>query len=78
MDTYLLKAGNTLINMRINDIHKVKDHYEVYMTFVTIKNKKNHIISYDEVISCAGFVFDNSILDDPLKPDASLFRKQDV
>mmetsp|Transcript_41832 Transcript_41832/g.40182 ORF Transcript_41832/g.40182 Transcript_41832/m.40182 type:complete len:241 (+) Transcript_41832:317-1039(+) len=70
-DTYLLKSGNTIFNLQIHEIKRVGDHFEVYMSK---PNKKEHerfqnVNSYDEIISCAGFVFDNAIYDQALKQD---------
>eukprot|EP00349_Pseudokeronopsis_sp_Brazil_P001307 CAMPEP_0202958110 /NCGR_PEP_ID=MMETSP1396-20130829/2448_1 /ASSEMBLY_ACC=CAM_ASM_000872 /TAXON_ID= /ORGANISM="Pseudokeronopsis sp., Strain Brazil" /LENGTH=232 /DNA_ID=CAMNT_0049675965 /DNA_START=442 /DNA_END=1143 /DNA_ORIENTATION=+ len=68
LDTYLLKAGNVVFVAKIMEIKPVGNKFEIWGCASYTPSAKAFCVTYDEVISCCGFVFDDSILDEPLKP----------
>ncbi|WP_051680529.1 NAD(P)-binding domain-containing protein [Vibrio rhizosphaerae] len=62
LDTYQLKSQNTILDAEVTSITKDKDKYIVDF-FYTHANGQNWQIVVDEIISCIGFSFDNSIFE---------------
>ena len=74
IDTYVLKAQNSILDADIDLIERKGDEYLVHITF-THANGQRGILAYDRVLSCTGFRFDDSIFDDSCRPEMVIRNK---
>ena len=74
LDTYQLKSQNTVIDATITRIEKQEGQYLVHLAY-THANGQTAVVSYDRVIFCTGFRFDNSIFDESCRPELSIRDK---
>lgn len=65
IDTYQLKAQNTINRGMVDKIIKKENGYTAEISYTSADEKR--VIDYDRVIICTGFKFDNSLFDDSCK-----------
>lgn len=70
LDTYQLKSQNTVIDASVTRIEKIADQYLVHLAYTHAKGQ-TRINTYDKIISCTGFKFDDSIFDESCKPETA-------
>ncbi|MGA9532823.1 MAG: NAD(P)-binding domain-containing protein, partial [Anaerolineales bacterium] len=68
LDTYQLKSQNAVIDGAIEWVKKEDDNYQVKIAYSHAMGQTT-TRSYDRVIVCTGFRFDNSIFDEDCRPD---------
>ncbi|HSF83174.1 MAG TPA: NAD(P)-binding domain-containing protein [Anaerolineales bacterium] len=68
LDTYQLKSQNTVIDATINKVEREGEKYRVHISYSHAKGQTREL-TYDKVILCTGFRFDDSIFDDTCRPD---------
>lgn len=68
LDTYQLKTQNAMLD---GDITQITQKDGVYTVNINMAAAKGHeiILQYDHIIACTGFRFDNSIFDEPIRPN---------
>jgi hypothetical protein len=71
LDTYQLKSQNAVIDARIENIARVDGRYEVDIRYSHARGQTRRL-TYDRVIVCTGFRFDDSIFDDSCRPETVL------
>lgn len=70
LDTYQLKSQNGLINGQIDRIEKLENgQFEVHIDYSFVDGVETDALSYDRVISCCGFKFDESIFNESALPN---------
>ncbi len=74
LDTYQLKSQNAVIDARALEITKDGDVYTVRAA-MTAADGHEIVLTYDHVIACTGFQFDNSIFDAAIQPKLRHFDK---
>lgn len=67
LETCQLKSQNAVINAQISSIGFVGNKFQV--EFIDDMSEGGEIIEYDEVITCTGFRFDDSIFSDSCRPE---------
>lgn len=73
VETYLLKSQNALLDAHIEEIARREDgKFVVTYTYVRTPDSVRQVGIYDRVIACAGWRFDDSMLDESLKPASSI------
>ncbi|MAT44680.1 MAG: pyridine nucleotide-disulfide oxidoreductase [Anaerolineaceae bacterium] len=78
LDTYQLKSQNTVIDGSITNIDMVDGKYVVDIAYSHAKGQTRRVF-YDHVISCTGFMFDDSLFAENCKPELAInnrFPKQ--
>jgi thioredoxin reductase len=68
LDTYQLKSQNAVIDGSIRSVKKVGDQYLVDIAYTHAKGQ-TRLVSYDKVILCTGFRFDDTMFDESCKPE---------
>lgn len=71
LDTYQLKSQNVILNANVNRIKFIDGKYIVTLTY-KYANGEVEDLSYDRVIVCTGFRFDNSIFDESCQPELTI------
>ncbi len=74
LDTYQLKAQNTVIDASITSIVRDNGRYRVHMEYSHARGQTTER-EYDHVIFCTGFQFDDSIFDDDFRPELAIDGK---
>ena len=74
LDTYQLKSQNAVIDARALEITKDGDVYTVRAA-MTAAEDHEIVLTYDHVIACTGFQFDNSIFAENIQPRLRHFDK---
>ncbi|WP_439148850.1 NAD(P)-binding domain-containing protein [Sulfitobacter sp.] len=74
LDTYQLKSQNAVIDAKALEITKQDGVYTVRAQ-MTAAEGHEIVLTYDHVIACTGFQFDNSIFDAPIQPRLRHFDK---
>lgn len=71
LDTYQLKSQNAVLDATISQIKRQNDRFVVSFSY-THANGEEEDITYDRVIVCAGFRFDDSLFDASCKPELAI------
>ncbi|MDW3191870.1 MAG: NAD(P)-binding domain-containing protein [Cytophagales bacterium] len=74
LDTYQLKSQNGIINGQIKKIEKQGSKILVEIGYANA-NGEVETIEYDDIITCAGFRFDNSIFHFDSRPEMTINNK---
>jgi thioredoxin reductase len=74
LDTYQLKSQNAVIDAKATEITKENDVYTVRAE-MTAAEGHEIVLTYDHVIACTGFQFDNSIFSPDIQPALRHFDK---
>ncbi len=74
LDTYQLKSQNAVIDAKATEITKENGVYTVRAK-MTAAEGHEIVLTYDHVIACTGFQFDNSIFAQDIKPTLRHFDK---
>lgn len=74
LDTYQLKSQNAPLDANIINIAKNNGQYNVTFSYTHAQGEVEEI-TYDEIISCAGFSVDTSIFDDSARPETTIKDK---
>lgn len=74
LDTYQLKSQNAVIDARAVEITKADGVYTVRAA-MTAAEEHEIVLTYDHVIACTGFQFDNSIFAEDIQPRLRHFDK---
>ncbi|NNF24920.1 MAG: NAD(P)-binding domain-containing protein [Rhodobacteraceae bacterium] len=74
LDTYQLKSQNAVIDAEAFLIEKSKDGYTVH-AHMSAAEGHDIILTYDKVIACTGFQFDNTIFAPDIRPEMKHFGK---
>jgi thioredoxin reductase len=74
LDTYQLKSQNAVIDAKATEITKENDVYTVRAE-MTAAEGHEIVLTYDHVIACTGFQFDNSIFAPDIQPALRHFDK---
>ena len=74
IDTYVLKAQNSILDADIDLIERKGSEYLVHLTFTHAGGQRG-ILAYDRVLSCTGFRFDDSIYDESCRPEMVIRNK---
>jgi thioredoxin reductase len=74
LDTYQLKAQNAVIDASITRIEKRDGQFHVHMAYSHAKGQTTER-TYDHVILCTGFRFDDSIFDESCRPELAVENK---
>ena len=67
LDTYQLKSQNAVIDATIEKIERQDGRFLVDIAYSHAKGQRSRI-TYDRVIACTGFRFDDSIFDETCRP----------
>ncbi|MCV6637415.1 NAD(P)-binding domain-containing protein [Candidatus Albibeggiatoa sp. nov. NOAA] len=67
LDTYHLKSQNSVIDATIKNIKRKGNQFVVSIRYSHAKGEETDL-TYDRVITCTGFRFDDTIFDDACKP----------
>ena len=67
LDTYQLKSQNAVIDASILKVQQEGEQYKVDITYSHAKGQAKKL-TYDKVILCTGFRFDDSIFDENCRP----------
>ncbi len=71
LDTYHLKSQNAVLDATVHSIKKVGEQYKVRLTYNNNSGEQEEL-TYDRIILCTGFRFDNSIFCDDIKPKLTI------
>lgn len=71
LDTYQLKSQNAVIDATIDRISRADGRYLVDIRY-SHANGQAKRLTYDRVIACTGFQFDDAIFDDSCRPETVL------
>ncbi len=71
LDTYQLKSQNAIIDANISQIKKENNLFYVTYNYSNANGEVEEIV-YDEIICCAGFIFDSSIFDESSSPELAI------
>ncbi|RKG55465.1 pyridine nucleotide-disulfide oxidoreductase [Corallococcus sp. AB011P] len=74
LDTYQLKMQNALLDAQVLGINRVGDHYEVTFQY-SHAGGEVETLSYDRIILCTGFKFDNTLFDEACRPAVTPCRR---
>ena len=74
LDTYQLKSQNAVIDAKVTEITK-EDGVFTVRAAMTAAEGHEIVLTYDHVIACTGFRFDNTIFDDDIRPELRHFDK---
>lgn len=74
LDTYQLKSQNAIVDASIERIRKADGRYLVDIRY-SHANGQTRQLTYDRVIACTGFRFDDTIFDDTCRPETVLNGK---
>jgi thioredoxin reductase len=74
LDTYQLKSQNAVIDAKVTEITESDGVYTVRAA-MTAAEGHEILLTYDHVIACTGFKFDNSIFADDIRPQLRHFGK---
>jgi hypothetical protein len=67
LDTYQLKSQNAVIDANLEQIERKDGQFVVHIVFSHARGQRR-AISYDRVLVCTGFRFDDSIFDESCRP----------
>ncbi|MEL6470456.1 MAG: NAD(P)-binding domain-containing protein [Cyanobacteria bacterium J06623_4] len=67
LDTYQLKSQNAVLDADVLRIERHGDEFRVTFSY-THANGEQETLTYDRVLVCTGFQFDNSLFDDSCQP----------
>lgn len=67
LDTYQLKSQNALLDGFVEGIEKKDGKYYVAVNYLHASGERE-VLTYDKVINCTGFKFDNSLFDQNVRP----------
>lgn len=72
LDTYQLKSQNAVLDCTIKKIRRREDgRYAVSVSY-SHADGEAEVLTYDRVICCTGFRFDDSIFDDSCRPELTI------
>ena len=75
LDTYQLKSQNAVLDVDISDIKKTEDgKFAVTVKYAHAEDEVE-ILSYDKILLCTGFRFDNSIFHKNCQPKTTINNK---
>lgn len=74
LDTYQLKSQNALLDGFVESIEKEDGKYIVDVNYLHASGEQEKL-SYDKVINCTGFKFDNSLFDKAIRPEMCAMNK---
>ncbi|MGB7241292.1 MAG: NAD(P)-binding domain-containing protein [Sulfitobacter sp.] len=74
LDTYQLKSQNAVIDAKVHKIEQTNGEYTVHANMNAAEDH-DIVLTYDKVIACTGFQFDNSIFASDIRPQLRHFDK---
>ncbi|HZD10506.1 MAG TPA: NAD(P)-binding domain-containing protein [Candidatus Binatia bacterium] len=74
LDTYQLKSQNAVVDATIECVERFEDKYYAHIAYSHAKGQTT-VVSYDHVILCTGFRFDDTIFDENCRPALAIREK---
>lgn len=74
LDTYQLKSQNAILDATVNKIERKEGEFVVTVSY-SHANGEQEELTYDRVITCTGFRFDDAIFDDSCRPELTIHER---